>query len=207
MTTAEYTAAWVPDDDPNRSWDEAADLAVEWVLEQARSLELAPLLVTPTQSQWSAGADSIRWFAQTYTATTPRSARVGSSRSAVLLYVPDYGTFHHGVNQARDGAVVVVESVSHPLLGWAVEVEALNLVTGERTADYREPELREQLDRLHWYGNNGWTRGFGRDQAIRILEEMRQQGHFDPQIVLGYMLAKGHHGKAVDRLAELIAKL
>ncbi|WP_267904595.1 hypothetical protein [Streptomyces apocyni] len=38
MTMVTYTAAWVPDDDPERSWGEAADVAVAWLLEQARVL-------------------------------------------------------------------------------------------------------------------------------------------------------------------------
>lgn len=28
-------AAWVPDDDPERPWDEAADIAADWICERS----------------------------------------------------------------------------------------------------------------------------------------------------------------------------
>ena len=87
------------------------------------------------------------------------------------------------------------------MLGWAVEVGAHNLVTEEPTADPRDEASIKVLERLHFYGNNGWTRGFGRDQALRILGD---HGYIDPSLVLGYMLAHGHHGKSIERLAALL---
>jgi hypothetical protein len=40
--------AWVPDDDAERPWDEAADLAAEWIWERGRLEGLLPVLVTNT---------------------------------------------------------------------------------------------------------------------------------------------------------------
>jgi hypothetical protein len=37
-----YRAAWVPDDDPHRPWDDAAALAVEWI--EARIVAAATTL-------------------------------------------------------------------------------------------------------------------------------------------------------------------
>lgn len=34
-TTHLQAAAWVPDDDPERPWDEAAALAADWIWERA----------------------------------------------------------------------------------------------------------------------------------------------------------------------------
>lgn len=202
-----YSAAWVPDDDPERSWDDAADLAVDWVLREADRLSAAPLLVTPTKHQWTAGASSIRWLARNYAATTPRAKPPGPGVGPVLVYVPDYDTFHVAAQYARGASLAVVESISHPLRGWAMEVKALNLLTGDTTPDSRSDEQREQLDRVHWYGNNGWTTGFGKDQATKILNQMKRQGLLDVEVVLGYMIAKGHHGEAVERLDKIINRL
>lgn len=207
VTEHRYVAAWVPDDDPQRSWDDAADLAVEWLLREADRLGVAPLLVTPTKSQWTSGAESIRRLAQNYEATTPRSSRPTSGQRSVLVYVPDYDTFHLAANYAHGSSLAVVESVTTPLRGWAMEVAALNLLTGDRTPDTRTEEQRRELDRLHFYGNNGWTTGFGKDQATRLLSDLQRRGLLDTDVVLGYMLAKGHHGKAIDRLAKIIGKL
>lgn len=207
MTEHQYHAAWVPDDDPDRSWDEAADLAVEWLLQEAARLGSAPLLVTPAKSQWTSGADSVRWLAQHHEAATPRSNRPSSGRRPVLVYVPDYDTFHFAANYARDASLAVVESTATPLRGWAIEVAALDLLTGESTPDTRTEEQRQQLERIHFYGNNGWTTGFGKDQATRLLADLQRQGLLDPDVVLGYMLARGHHGKAIDRLSRIIEKL
>ena len=39
-----HAAAWVPGDDPERPWNDAADLAVEWLLREARARGQRPLL-------------------------------------------------------------------------------------------------------------------------------------------------------------------
>ncbi len=117
--------------------------------------------------------------------------------------MPDYDT----LTFARGTSLVVVESVATPLRGWAMEVEALNLLTDETTPDTRSEEQREQFERIHFYGNNGWTTGFGKDQANRVLAGLHQQGLLDADVVLGFMLARGHHGTAVERLATIIRKL
>lgn len=202
-----YSAAWVPDDDPNRPWDEAAALAVDWVLGEARRLGAAPLLVTPTKQQWDAGAGPIQRFALEYDAATPRSSRPSPGAGPVLVYVPDYRTFDFAARCARGASLAVVESIGTPLSGWAVEARAINLLTGEVTPDERTAEQRTALDRLHFYGNNGWTTGFGKNQAGKILLDLRRQGLLDQHMILGCMLAKGHSADAVLRLEKMIVAL
>ncbi|NIL60088.1 hypothetical protein HCB18_27985 [Salinispora arenicola] len=41
-------AAWVPDDDPERPWEDAADLAADWIWGRSEVEGIAPLLVTNT---------------------------------------------------------------------------------------------------------------------------------------------------------------
>jgi hypothetical protein len=79
-----------------------------------------------------------------------------------------------------------------------MEVSALNIFTGKTTPDLRSAQQREQLERIHWYGNNGSATGFGKDQATRVLTQMKQHGLLDTDVVLGHHVAKDHHGKAVD---------
>jgi hypothetical protein len=206
MTDVGYTAAWVPDDDPHRDWGDAAGPVVDWVLQEAKRQGAAPLLVTPTQSQWDCGVNVISWFAQNYPATTPRSsrARVDGGRGPVLVYVPDYETMHLAATYARGSSLAVVETVSTPLVGWAMQAQAVNLLTREMTPDTRTESQQTVLDRVHFYGNNGWTKGFGRDQATRILRDALRQEDLNSDVILGYMVARGHHGKAVDRLAKIL---
>jgi hypothetical protein len=187
MTEVNYTAAWVPDNDPERGWDEAAEPVVEWVLGEAERQGAEPLLVTPTQNQWSAGPDVIAWFARTYAATTPRSAHARGGRGPVLVYVPDYHTMYLAANYARGSSLAVVETISSPLIGWAMQAKALDLLQGEVTPDTRTESVCTELDRIHFYGNNGWTTGFGKDQATQILRDLLRDGEVDPAVILGYM--------------------
>lgn len=44
------------------------------------------------------------------------------------------------------------------------------------TLDHRSDVQREQLDRIHRYGNNGWTTGCGRDQGSQGLDRHEEAG-------------------------------
>jgi len=85
-----------------------------------------------------------------------------------------------------------------------MEVAALNLITGEPTEDIRHEAQRDEFERIHFYGNNGWTSGFGNNQARRILMELQGNSLLDRDLLLGCMLAKGHNGRALSRLSEII---
>jgi hypothetical protein len=201
------SAAWVPDDDPERPWDEAADLAVGWLLQEARRRGQQPLLVTPTQQQWSSGADAIRRMAQQYDATTPRSRGSHGGNRPVLAYVPYYDEMHLALNNARGSAIAVVETVSCPLIGWAVEAGAINLLTGEATPDPRSENQLKEFDRIYFYGNNGWGDSFVKQAVSRILADLRDAGEMDRDLLLGYVVARGKHGDAVKRLGALVDRV
>lgn len=205
--TGQYAAAWVPDDDPQRDWEDAASLAVDWIISEGRKQRATPLLVTPTQSQWNAGVESITRFARRYPATTPRSRRVAKSGGPVLAYVPDYESLYLASTYARGSSLAVVETIQFPLIGWAMELGALNLLTGEPTPDVRSDHQRAELERVNFYGNNGWTRGFGASQASRVLSDVLRQDHLSADVIVGTMLGKGHNGDAVERLRKLIGRV
>lgn len=202
----DYTAAWVPEDEL-RSWDDAAHPAIEWVLQQAEQQKRRPILVTPTQHQWNAGTRRITWFANNLPATTPRSKQASSFRRPALAFVPDYETMELAMRYANGSSLAVIETRTSPLIGWAMEMKALDLVTSEVTPDTRSEYERDELERLHFYGNNGWSSGFGKDQGTRILRDLIRESDTTPAVILGYMLAKGHSSDAITGLAKLIRKL
>lgn len=183
MTTT-YTAAWVPDDNPERGWDEAAELAVAWLLEQSQTLNLQSVLVTPTKQQWQLGPAVIRRFAQTYEVTTSRARGAQFRQRPVLAYVPDYGDMELAASYANNSVLAVVESRTHPLLGWAMETQAVDLTTGSSTADTRSPQQCHELESIHDYGNNGWTKGFVADLSAAILSDLLRQNGINKDIIV-----------------------
>lgn len=207
LSRVHYQAAWVPGNDPERPWDAAAALCVQWVIAESKAQATDPLLVTPTQSQWSSGAESVVWMAQQYEAATPLSNRAAFSKRPVLAYVPDYQTMEIAGAYARESSLAVVESVSTPLVGWAMEVRAVSLLTGEATPDTRTESQRKDLESLSFNGHNGWGDDYGKRTARRILSGMRERGDLDPSLILGYMVARGHGHRGVKRLATLIGKI
>jgi hypothetical protein len=86
---------------------------------------------------------------------------------------------------ARGSHLAVVETVACPLLGWAMEVGAVDLAADAVTADTRSDEARGLLDGIHFYGNNGWGPDFDKRQASRLLADLRDRGE-----VLGRELGK-----------------
>lgn len=204
--TKPYRAAWVPDDDPCRDWEIAAALAVDWVLEQAASLPSRPVLVTNAFGVESS-ITSLQRLLRYADHATPRSRRgfTPYQQHAVLAYVPYEDTLALAMQVARGGALGVVETVEFPLGGWAREVDALDLTT-RQAAEPFSTEIGEQLDRVIFYGNNGWTRGFGADQTLRVLTALRRTGFDDLAAIVGFVAARGKSGKAMKRLRTLALK-
>jgi hypothetical protein len=92
----------------------------------------------------------------------------------------------------------VIEASSYPLIGWAMETKALNLVTGEPTADTRTDYQRKELDRIRFYGNNNWTKGFGADQTLLTLRDLLHDDPLPADVIVGSILARGQHGGRVE---------
>ncbi|GAA1845128.1 hypothetical protein GCM10009687_08610 [Asanoa iriomotensis] len=169
-----YRTAWVPNDLTPRN--DAADLAAAWVLDQARTHALQPFL-------------------------RPAEGTPGRGH-AVLAFQPDYNDVNKAIQAARFGAFAAVESGRTPLIGWAMETRALDLTTGEVTTDTRSAALREAIERIHFFDNNGWTRGFGADGAKRILGDLRPSDR-DKDVILGSLCALGSRPAALRRLSGL----
>jgi hypothetical protein len=182
-----HRTAWVPIDDHTPLHD-AAEIAAAWVIQQAGTHALQPVL--------RGGLRDSTVFAHRHQfATRPDSGR----QHAVLAYLPDYDDVHTSI---RDGVFAAVESGVTPLLGWAMQTRAVDLTTGEVTADIRSAALKEAIERIHFFDNNGWTRGFGADSSRRILGDLRPADR-DKNLLLGSLCALGSRGKALARLSGL----
>src|SRR6202008_4087252 len=107
------TAAWVPDDDSERPWDEAADLAADWIWERNKIEGMTPLLVTNT-FQNARGVPSLEEIARRGGQATPQGKQ-HPERGPVLAYVPDERSLRLALDLARGYSLAVVESVSFPI--------------------------------------------------------------------------------------------
>ena len=112
-TTHLQAAAWVPDDDPERPWDEAADLAADWIWERSEAEGVKPLLVTNT-FQNARSIESPEAIARAGGQATPQG-KERFERGPVVVYVPDERTLKFALNLARGYSLAAVESVSFRL--------------------------------------------------------------------------------------------
>jgi hypothetical protein len=198
MTDIRYTAAWVPDDAEHRPWEVAFGLAADWIEAQSGQ----PLLITPRHQQDAFAAMAA--FANTHSATTLRSGRSFRHSGPVLAYMPDYEMMDLATEVASDASLAVVETIAYPMMGWAMQIRAIDLVTGEVTPDTRTDSQRRELDQVFFYGNNGWAPAFDRERATGVLQSLLGEPGMSKGIVVGHMIAKGASGKGVARLAKLI---
>lgn len=156
-TTQLQAAAWVPDDDPERPWGEAADLAAGWIWERGADEGVEPLLVTNT-FQNAIGIESLEEIAREGGHATPQ----GKGRfdpSPVLAYVPNERTLKLALNLARGYSLAVVETVNFPLAEWAAGVGAINLLDGSTSASGLPEDVEADLDHAVFFGgNNGWVK-------------------------------------------------
>lgn len=188
--------AWVAEAE-TRPWDAAAEFAGVWLRRQASTHGELPGAVTPTiQDYGIPDVDRLGWM------TSRRSGRrrVPDGRLGVLAYVPDWEDLEFATRLARGGSLVVVEGFGTKVEGWARWHEAIDLTTGQQS-EALPGDLVDLVEQLRFYGNNGFTRGFGRDQALR---HMRSVEPVDPELILGALLAAGQAASGVKRLAGLI---
>lgn len=200
---SDFTAAWVPYQ-PSREFDAAAAVAMRWAEDQAARRGLPAVLVTDRKGEYHGEALFEPYLKGRH--ASPRSPRIDVRPGAVIAHVPTPEALEVGHRLARGNALVAVE---HPspwrLAGWAGVVGALDLDTGEPSA--LDPRLREHLDKLVRYGNNGYARGYGRDGAHRVLADMAAASLLDRDVVLSALSAYDVSPAAQRVIAELIDKV
>lgn len=204
-TTFLRAAAWVPDDEPERLWEDAADLAAEWIWQRSTEEGAAPLLVTNT-FQNGRGIRSLQEVAQGRGHATPQGRdRFGAG--PVLAYVPNAKTLNFAVGLAHGYSLVVVESVSFPLAEWAAGAGAFNLLDGATTSSAISDDVKRDLDFAIGFGGiNGWSGSHEKQHARRYLRQHAEDGRLDPDAAAAYAMAQGVSDKGAKRLHELLSR-
>ncbi len=204
-TTHLQAAAWVPDDDPERPWDEAADLAADWIWGRSEIEGVEPLLVTNT-FQNARGIESLEQIAREGGRATPQGKQ-RFERGPVLTYVPDERTLKLALNLARGYSLAVVETVSFPLAEWAAGAEAINLLDGTTSSSNLPVGVVADLDHAVFFGgNNGWAGQHEKQHARNHLVRHVQAGRLTPEQAAAYVMAKGVSGTGAKRLRLLLEK-
>lgn len=199
-------AAWVPDDDPERPWDEAAGLAADWIWERSEAEGVEPLLVTNTL-QNSRGLERLEEIIQAGGQATPQSKK-RFNRGPVLAYVPDERTLNLALDLAHGYSIAVVETVSFPLAEWAAGVGAVNLLNGNASASSLSDNVIADLDHAVFFGgNNGWTRPHEKTHARNHLVRHVQAGVLTPEQAASYVMAVGVSDRGAERLRRLLEKV
>lgn len=205
-TTHLQAAAWVPDDDPERPWDEAADLAADWIWERSEIEGVTPLLVTNT-FQNAVGIDCLEEIAREGGQATPQGKQ-RFDRGPVLAYVPDERTLKLALNLARGYSLAVVETVSFPLAEWAAGAGAVNLLDGSTSSSSLPDDVKVDLDHaVSFGGNNGWTGQHEKEHARNHLVRHVQAGRLAPEQAASYVMARGVSDKGAKRLRLLLEKV
>jgi hypothetical protein len=107
---------------------------------------------------------------------------------------------------ARGSSIAAVETTAFPLAGWAAYLGAWDLVAEERTAPLPE-SVRDAVDRLKFYGNNGFGDSFGKQQAGRILGDLVGSQREALQTLPGAVLGAGVSARGVANLRRLMTKV
>lgn len=205
-TTHLQAASWVPDDDPERPWDEAADLAADWVWQRSEVEGVTPLLVTNT-FQNAVGIKRLDEIVRKGGQATPQG-RQRFDFGPVLAYVPDERSLKLALNLARGYSLAVVESVSFPLAEWAAGAGAINLLDGSTSAGTIPEDVKAALDHAVFFGgNNGWTGKHEKQQALNQLEQHVRSSRLMPEQAASYVMSKGVSDKGAKRLRLLLMKI
>ncbi|MGW7359644.1 hypothetical protein ACWGI0_24175 [Streptomyces sp. NPDC054802] len=204
-STGILRAAWVPDHD-DLDWEDAAQLAVDWVQRECDEQGASGLLVlNASGSQRSIPALSD--FAARHAVTTPQSDNSGiyGAVGPVLAYVPDARTLDFATQLARGASLAVVESINgFRLAGWARELGAVDLTRPEDEPEPIAPSVAAAIKRLDFHKGNGFGDPIGKQTAQRALQGLQAQGLLDRETVLGALAARGASARAMKNLGILI---
>lgn len=200
-------AAWVPDDDPERPWEEAISLAAQWLWERSRAEGALPLLVSNALNAASWGYADLDEIIRAGGHATPKS-RTRYDRGPVLAFAPTEASLRLAMDLARGYSLAVVEGSLLSLAEWAAGAAATNLLAGQTTQSQIPEDVRDDLDSAIFYGGrNGWTAPDEKAQARRYLEDHVQAGRLTPSQAAAYALASPSvSDRGAKRLRELLSR-
>lgn len=205
VTTDLQAVAWVPDDDPERPWEDAAVLAADWIWQRSGIEGQVPLLVTNT-FQNAAGIECLEEIAREGGQATPQSKH-RFDRGPVLAYVPAERTLKLALDLARGYSLALVETVSFPLTEWAACAGATNLLDGSTSSSGIPDDVKADLDHAVFFGgNNGWTGQHEKQHARSHLVRHVTADRLAPEQAAAYAMAHGVSDKGARRLRLLLEK-
>ncbi|MFV2172383.1 hypothetical protein ACFHW2_11625 [Actinomadura sp. LOL_016] len=182
------------------SWDQAVQLAVDWLDEVRTPDDGAPIVVKAAASS-GGGVRPLERYEARHGSTTWRSKGT-YRRRAVLAYVPGIADLQLAMTLAWNQPMCVVESGLTPLAGWAQELAAVNLLEPEVAIPELPAEVKKELDRLSFDGNNDWGDAHGRRQAQLTLQRLRGMGYLG-ETLEARMIARGASEQGIKNLRKL----
>lgn len=200
-----HAFAWIPPSAGHAiRLEDAAAVAMQWAEEWAAVRGLSAVLVTDLKGEYAHAAPFTHYAGRHI---TPRSSRLAVKPGAVIAHNPTYTALELAMTTAREVPLAVVGLLPAPwwLDGWAAAVGALDLLTGEVTA--LDPRLIEPLESILFYGNNGYPRGWGRDGAQRALDEIRDAGLLDHDMIVSALAGLGMPARHQDVISKMIDKM
>ena len=145
-------------------------------------------------------------FAKRHNVTTQRSRhRTNSPRSGVVLVDSPEKTLMETAVQMGQLALCAIERPNFSLLGWAMETEAENLLTGEVIPDTRTDEQKRLLDFVRTAGHNGWHDDYAKMRVPPLLKQLQESG-LELDVICGVMLARGARASSIEKLPMLAKK-
>lgn len=192
-------AAWLPCPTSPEAHRAGLRAVQRWVHEQERRVGAESVLFTETFH-----VDPHYLFRDFRRGVDHFSVRSSGGRTSgpVLALHPSWKVLERAQYKAMSAICVWEGHV--PMRGWAGQVGAVDLSTGEPTTPDRG--LVEPLEELVLAGNNGYADKPGERDARRVLSEIRALGllgHDLPSAVVAHDLSD----QAAERLATLIKSL
>jgi hypothetical protein len=199
------TFAWIsPSAGHTITLEDAAAVAMEWAEEQAAVRDLQAVLVTDRKGGYAHAEPFTRYTGRHI---TPLSSRLAAEPGAVIAHNPTYTALDLAMTTARGIPLAVVGLLPAPwwLDGWAAAVGALDLLTGEVIG--LDAQLIGPLETILFYGNNGYPGGWGRDGAQRALDEIRDLGLLDHDMIVSALAGLGMPARHQDVISKMIDKM
>jgi hypothetical protein len=193
--------AWVPFLETRRDDDRIAS-AMEWILGK---IGTQPLVVI-SPDKFSEGNVSWNGFREKkdQKVTSKSRDRFGlpSGYGGVLAYLPYERELDWAARKSEGKVLCVVEAVSMPVVGWARDVQAVNLDTGETPPPY-SAAIAELLDDLCRSGNNGWGPERDRIDAKGILERLHGPEFGNTNDIRAVMAGRDFDDEQIKTLCKL----
>lgn len=183
-----HAAAWAPWAEGSLDWLSDRDtLAAKWLRDRA-ALDQCPIVlqVSSHAADYRRGGGPIADLARIGAIATYKS-RVG--HGATFVDKPNIQLMATAMSTAAGHALAATELPTCPLIGWAMATGAVNLATGEVTADTRTTDQIDTLAHFISHLYNGWAhKQVGRRASAHYLPKLAESG-MTYVVFLGSMLA------------------